>query len=44
MTRLELMTMLLSLEKLLEKDMNEEALDVIKKVISEAQNLPKSKK
>lgn len=37
MTRLELMTLLLSLEALLEEDKTEKALEVIKKVLAEAE-------
>ena len=37
MTRLELMTLLLSLEALLEEDKSEKALEVIKKVLAEAE-------
>lgn len=37
MTRLELMTLLLSLEALLEEGRSEKALEVIKKVIAEAE-------
>ncbi len=37
MTRLELMTLLLSLEALLEADNSEKALEVIKKVLKEAE-------
>lgn len=37
MTRLELMTLLLSLEALLEEGKSEKALEVIKKVIAEAE-------
>ncbi len=37
MTRLELMTLLLSLEALLEEDKPEKALEVIKKVLAEAE-------
>ena len=38
MTRLELMTVLLSIEALLEDGRNEKALEVIKKVLAEATN------
>ena len=38
MARLELLTLLYSLEKLLEKKLEEDALEVIKKVIAEAEN------
>lgn len=37
MTRLELMTLLLSLEALLEDDKSDKALEVIKKVLAEAE-------
>lgn len=44
MTRLELMTILLSLEALLEDGKSEKALEVIRKVLKEAETIKDDKK
>lgn len=44
MTRLEVMTMLLSVKALLETDNTEKALEVINEVLDEARTVPKNEK